>query len=122
MLFIVINSKLRLLSANWKPSGMGNSSEIPPVTWTLSESRSCLFLKQALASECILNALWCGNSCEIPARSKTLSESEFDCLRYVLIVDYGNFVACSRSLLMLCLYQGVSILAMKQMVYLTGIN
>ena len=120
MLFIIINSKLRLVSANWKPSGKGNSSEIPPDTWTLSESRSCLFLKQALASKCILNALWCGNSHEIPDRSQTLSESESACLRYVLIIDYGTLAAFSRSFL--CLYQGVSILAIKQMVYLTGIN
>ena len=86
---IIINSKLRLVSANWKPSGKGNSTEIPPETWTLSESSSCLFLKQALASKCILNALWCGNSHEIPAKSQTLSESESAC--YILIGILGMY-------------------------------
>ena len=86
---IIINSKLRLVSAHWKPSGKVNSSEIPPETWTLSESRSCLFLKQVLASKCTLNALWCGNSHDIPARYQTLSESEFAC--YILIGILGMY-------------------------------
>ena len=98
----IIDSKLRLVSTNWKPSGKDRSSEIPPGTWTLSESRSCLVLKKGLAINCILNASWCGNSCEIPARLQTLFESESACLyvdrdiRHILIVEQGGLGCLQR--------------------------
>ena len=120
---IINNSKLSLVCINWKPSGMGNSSEIPAGSWILSESRSCLFLKQALASKCILNALWCGNFYEIPARHQTLSESASACLYvdrdiwHVLIVglwNLGYFLSIFTDAL--SFFQGGSLLAILKMV------
>ena len=58
---------------------------------------SCLFLKQAIASECVLNALWCDNSCEIPARTQTLSESESACLFVDIDIRHVLIVTCLRS-------------------------
>ena len=122
ILFIIINSKLRLVSANWKPSGKGNSSEIlQRLGSSLNPGLVCSWNRPWLES-----VYWLPCGVAIPMKSllglrPSLNLSLLVSGMYWLLT-MGPWLLVQDHYWCSVFYQGVSILASKKMVYLTGIN